>query len=171
LIRWLRIVAIGTVLVSMIGLGIVIGLFLIANSGWVQVNMPPWLTGLFGDPRLEVRAPVLLAGWLAFIVALMFGSAWSMFYVWRRRQYEGLIRRLERELAALRNLPFTHPAPLEDVPESPDPRAARLLAELSEAEGRGALPATAPEEDESAVEDPNGAREAGRLSAGRARER
>jgi len=50
---------------------------------------------------------------------------WSLFYVWRRRQYESLIGRLERELAKLRNLPFTEPAPLEDLPELPDAQVAR----------------------------------------------
>jgi hypothetical protein len=43
--------------------------------------------------------------------------AWSFFYLWRRRQYEVMINSLERELAHLRNLPFTQPAPLEDLPE------------------------------------------------------
>ena len=55
---------------------------------------------------------------------------WSMYYVWRRRQYESLIGRLERELARLRNLPFTEPAPLEDLPERPDPVAAQVLASI-----------------------------------------
>jgi hypothetical protein len=51
----------------------------------------------------------------------------SMFYVWRRRQYESLVGRLERELAKLRNLPFTQPAPLEDLPELPSTQAARVM--------------------------------------------
>jgi len=55
---------------------------------------------------------------------------WSMYYVWRRRQYEALIGRLERELARLRNLPMDEPAPLEDLPERPDPAAARILAAI-----------------------------------------
>lgn len=139
MIRWLRIVALGTVLVSMIGLGVCIGLFLIANNGWVQVTVPPWLTGLFGDPKAEVWLPALFAGWLVTMLALVLGFAWSMFYVWRRRQYESLIRRLERELAGLRNLPFTDPAPLEDLPERPDPGAARLLARFAEADGEDSL--------------------------------
>ncbi len=134
MIRWLRVAALATVVVSMIGLGICIGLFLIANSGWVAVNVPPWLTGLFGDPQLEIWLPALIGGWLATVVLLVLGLAWSMFYVWRRRQYESLINRLERELAGLRNLPFTEPAPLEDLPELPDPEAAKVLAGLAEGE-------------------------------------
>ena len=54
--------------------------------------------------------------------------AWSMYYSWRVRQYESLIRTLEVELAALRNMPFENPAPFEDLPEVPNPDAARILA-------------------------------------------
>src|SRR5262245_53748774 len=114
----------------MIGLGVCVGLFLVANSGWVQVKVPPWLTWLFGDPRIEVWLPAMIAGWLAVAIGVVLGIAWSMWYVWRRRQYESLIGRLEKELAALRNLPFNDPAPLEDLPETPNPTAARVLAAL-----------------------------------------
>ena len=128
MIRWLRIVALGTVIVSMIALGIGVGLFLVANSGWVAVDVPPWLTSLFGDPQAEVWLPILIGGWLVAILLAAVLFVWSMYYVWRRRQYESFIARLERELARLRNLPFTDPAPLEDLPEKPDPEAARILA-------------------------------------------
>ena len=60
---------------------------------------------------------------------------WSLFYVWRRRQYEALIGRLERELAKLRNLPFTEPAPLEDLPELPSASAARVMNALDDDAG------------------------------------
>lgn len=126
--RWVRIAAVGVVILAFVGLGIAVGLFLVANAGWIPVAVPPWLTGIFGDPALEVWLPALLAGWLLAAIATATLLAWSMFYVWRRRQYEQLVRRLERELAELRNLPFTNPAPLEDLPEEPDPAAARLLA-------------------------------------------
>jgi hypothetical protein len=55
-----------------------------------------------------------------------------MLYVWRRRQYESLIGRLERELAKLRNLPFVEPAPLEDLPEHPSLEAARVMNALDD---------------------------------------
>jgi hypothetical protein len=133
MIRWLRLIATATVILSMIGLGIVAGLFLVANSGWIPVSTPPWLTGVFGDRMYEVRLPVLIAGWLATAVLLGAIVLWSMFYVWRRRQYESLIGRLERELAKLRNLPFTEPAPLEDLPpELPNAQAARVMASLDD---------------------------------------
>ncbi len=140
MIRWLRVVALGTVVVSMIGLGICVGLFLIANSGWVAVTVPPWLTGLFGDPRLEIWLPALIGGWLAALILTVIGLVWSMYYVWRRRQYESLVARLERELASLRNLPFTEPAPLEDLPEEPDAKAARLLARVAAGEAEPIAP-------------------------------
>lgn len=131
MIRWLRLAAAATVIASLIALGIGAGLFVVANGGWVPVRVPPWLTQLLGDRPHEVWLPALFIGWLAsalLAVALLLGS---LSYVWRRRQYESLIGRLERELAKLRNLPFTEPAPLEDLPETPDPEAARVMAELS----------------------------------------
>jgi hypothetical protein len=131
-IRWLRFIAIATVILSMIGLGVVTGLFLVANSGWVPVTIPPWLTRLFGDRPHEIWLPALIAGWLASAVLLAVMVVWSMFYVWRRRQYETLVNRLERELAKLRNLPFTEPAPLEDLPETPSAHAARIMSALDD---------------------------------------
>jgi len=131
-IRWLRLIATATVILSLIGLGVMAGLFLVANAGWVAVKIPPWLSGLFGDKPHEVWLPGLIAGWLA--TAILFATLilWSMFYVWRRRQYESLINRLEKELAKLRNLPFTEPAPMEDLPETPSVAAARIMSSLDD---------------------------------------
>jgi hypothetical protein len=130
MIRWLRLVATSTVILTMIGLGVIVGLFLIANDGWVAVKTPPWLVTLFGDKQHEVWLPALIGGWLAAVLLAAVVVLWSMYYVWRRRQYEALIGRLERELARLRNLPFTEPAPLEDLPERPDAAAASVLAAI-----------------------------------------
>src|SRR5690349_14552077 len=110
---------------SMIGLGVVAGLFLVANSSWVPVTIPPWLAGLLSDRPHEIWLPALIAGWLATALLLAALVLSTMFYVWRRRQYESLVNRLERELAELRNLPFTEPAPLEDLPEVPSAEAAK----------------------------------------------
>jgi hypothetical protein len=131
-IRWLRLIAIATVILSMVGLGVVAGLFLVANAGWVPVAIPPWLTELFGDKPHEIWLPALIAGWIAGAALLGGLVLWSMFYVWRRRQYETLVARLERELAKLRNLPFIDPAPLEDLPEAPSAHAARIMQALDE---------------------------------------
>lgn len=132
MIRWLRLIATATIVLSMIGLGVISGLFLVANSGWIPVSIPPWLTGLFGDRPHEVWLPALIAGWLTTAILLATVVLWSMFYVWRRRQYESLITRLEKELAKLRNLPFTEPAPLEDLPETPNVQAARVMNALDD---------------------------------------
>ena len=132
MIRWLRFIATATMVVSLIGLGIVAGLFLVANAGWVPVTIPPWLTALFGRRLYEIRLPALIAGWLASAVLLGALVLTTMFAVWRRRQYESLVNRLERELAHLRNLPFTEPAPLEDLPEAPSAQAARVMHALDD---------------------------------------
>ena len=137
MIRWLRLIATATVILSLIGLGVIAGLFLVANAGWVAVKIPPWLSGLFGNKPHEVWLPGLIAGWLT--TAILFAALilWSMFYVWRRRAYESLIDRLERELAKLRNLPFTEPAPLEDLPETPSVAAARVMNQPDDDEELG----------------------------------
>jgi heme exporter protein D len=131
-IRSLRLVATATMILSMIGLGVVAGLFLVANGGWVPVTIPPWLTTLFGDRPHEVWLPGLIAGWLAAAVLLGALVLTTMFALWRRRQYESLVNRLERELARLRNLPFEEPAPLEDLPEVPSAQAARIMQALDD---------------------------------------
>jgi hypothetical protein len=131
-IRSLRFIAIATMISSMIGLGVVAGLFLVANSGWIPVTIPPWLTGLFGDRPHEIWLPALIGGWLASALLLAALLVSTMFYVWRRRQYESLVNRLERELARLRNLPFLEPAPLEDLPEVPSTQAARVMTALDD---------------------------------------
>ena len=135
--RGLRLLATATVILSLIGLGVVAGLFLVANSGWVPVKIPPWLEGLFGNRPHEVWLPALIAGWLASAILLSALVLWFMFYIWRRRQYESLIGKLEKELAKLRNLPFEQPAPFEDLPEAPSAHAARVMSALYDDEGRG----------------------------------
>jgi len=134
-IRWLRLIATATIVLSMIGLGVIAGLFLVANSGWIPVAIPPWLEGVFGNRPHEVWLPALIAGWLATAILLAAVVLGSMFYVWRRRQYESLINRLEKELAKLRNLPFVEPAPLEDLPEVPSAHAARVMNALDDDDG------------------------------------
>jgi hypothetical protein len=133
-IRWLRLLAIATAVLAMIGLGVIVGLFLVANAGWVVVDVPPWLRDLFAERQYEIWLPTLIAGWLTTTVLLALTVLLSMAYVWRRRQYEALVDRLERELARLRNLPLTDPAPLEDVVEEPDPGVARALASYDDAD-------------------------------------
>lgn len=132
MIRWIRTLALGALVLSLIGVGIFVGLFLVANSAWVPVETPPWLTGIFGDRQMEAWLPALLGGWLLSLLSVLILFGWSLFYVWRRRQYEALVKKLERELAGLRNLPFKNPAPLEDLEdddEEPDPELGRFLSD------------------------------------------
>jgi hypothetical protein len=124
------VIATATIVLSMIGLGVIAGLFLVANAGWVPVEIPPWLTGVLGTRPHEVWLPALIAGWIASAILLATLVLWSMFYVWRRRQYESLIGRLEKELTKLRNLPFQEPSPLEDLPELASANAARVMSSL-----------------------------------------
>lgn len=133
MIRWLRIAAKATVTLTFIALGVIVGLFLVANASWVAVDVPPWLEDLAPEPRLQIWLPALIAGWLVSTLAIAALLLWSMYYLWRRRQYEALIGRLERELARLRNLPFVEPAPLEDLPEEPNAGAAKVLAAIDRA--------------------------------------
>mgnify|MGYP001545405172 CR=1 FL=1 len=128
MVRWVRLAAKGALSLSLLVVGGCVVLFAMANSAWVPLSVPPWLVGLFDDPKMEMWVPGLLAGWLVALLSLAFLLVWSLFYVRRRRQYESLIASLERELVDLRNLPFTSPAPLEDLPEQPDADAAKALA-------------------------------------------
>jgi hypothetical protein len=130
--RSLRFIAIAVMVLSMIGLGVIAGLLLVANEGWVPVTVHPWLTEVVGKRLYEVWLPGLIAGWLGTALLLAALVLSTMFFVWRRRQYESLVQRLERELAELRNLPFTEPAPLEDLPEVPSAHAARVMQALDD---------------------------------------
>jgi len=82
--------------------------------------------------------PALIAGWLASAVLIAALVLWSMFYVWRRRQYESLINRLERELAGSGRRAVGGPAPHAARPEQRSVQAAgvRSYAEHVEALGR-----------------------------------
>lgn len=127
MLRWLRLATQALLVLCLLGLGIAVGLFLVANNRWASVDVPPWLNALFSQPELEVWIPVLLGGWLVGVLATVSLIVGSMYYVWRRRQYEALVAKLERELSRLRNLPFTDPAPLEDLPEGVDADAAAIM--------------------------------------------
>lgn len=134
--RWIKNAAIFLVTVAFIIVGVGIALFLIENDRWERVDLHPWLRQIgLGDAEWEVWVPLLVAGW--FVATLILGILflWSVFYVWRRRRYESEIRRLQRELIKLRNLPFEDPAPFEDVVEMPDPTAASLMLRLGRATG------------------------------------
>ena len=131
MVRWVRLALAGIAILAILAVGVSAGLFLVANAGWVDVAVPPWMKSVFGDDPAQVWLPALLAGWLLSALVAAALLIWSMYYVWRRRQYETLIARLEGELADLRNLPFENPAPLEDLPERPDERVRDVLDKVS----------------------------------------
>lgn len=126
--RWLRFALIGA-FALVLGLLLVAAVLLVTeNDRWEAVELHPWIEAVLGAQPVEVWLPLIMAGWLA---AVLFGGAvviGVMLFVWRRRQYESLITRLERELVELRNLPFTDPAPFDDLPEQPAAPALRRLA-------------------------------------------
>ena len=64
MLRWLRLAAIATVILSMIGLGVFSGLFLVANAGWVGVAIPRWL---------QIFAPALPTYHLSQLMLSVFG--------------------------------------------------------------------------------------------------
>lgn len=128
MLRWIRIAAAFVLILALVVVGGGVGLFVVENSGWVTIDIPSWFHGVLGEKPMEAWLPALLGGWAVAAVALLVLVLWSLFYVWRRRQYERLVSRLERELADMRNLPFIAPAPLEDLPERPDPEIARRLS-------------------------------------------
>ncbi len=133
MIRALRIAAIGLGVGLLLMLGIGMGFFIRANSAWVMLRYPvPKLDPInpIGYTKWELSASFLAFGWLLFVFLLLLMGGWLALYVWRRRQYEALISRLEKELADLRNLPVRSPAPLEDLPEEADETAARRAAEV-----------------------------------------
>ncbi len=94
-------------------------------------NRPRWTEA---DAR-EALTALERSGRPVSVFAAEHGLDPQRLYVWRRRQYEALIGRLERELAKLRNLPFTEPAPLEDLPEVPSSTAARVMNALDDDAG------------------------------------
>lgn len=119
---------IGGLILGMIVVGGGVGLFLVQNDRWERVELHPWLAWIFGDSIREAWLPMLMAGWLVAVLLAAAVIVLGLFYIWRSRQYESLITRIERELVALRNLPFADPAPFEDLAEAPDREMAELLA-------------------------------------------
>jgi hypothetical protein len=109
--------------VVLILLGAAVAMFFSANTQWVAVSWPyPRLSfeRPFGTFTFETMLGVAAAGWSLAVIVITAALILFPLYLRRTRQYLSLIRRLEHELVALRNLPFRAPAPLEDLPDSPD---------------------------------------------------
>ena len=127
--RGLRLV-IGSAVLLVLGLAAgAVALFVHRNAHSVLLNVPELR---FDGPSTLVWSEfdlVLGAGLLAaftagaFAVALLVVVPTWLGRGWQRHRDQRLIRELESELSALRNLPVTDPAPYEDLP---DERAAEL---------------------------------------------
>lgn len=100
--------------------GAAVALFFSENNQWVALSWPyprmSW-NEPFGVHTFEVVLGVAASGWL--LSVLLLGAAFVLFplYLRRTRQYLSSIKKLEKELVELRNLPFKAPAPLEDLPD------------------------------------------------------
>ena len=117
MVRW---VASGLFILALIAFGVATGFVLVENAGWTLVRVPTWLESAIGGRAIEVWSPVLLLSWPVALVAITL-LLWVLGQGLFRRKHDGrAIDGLERELAALRNLPFMHPAPLEDLPDDSD---------------------------------------------------
>ena len=132
MVRWLRITIIAGTILALMALGTGVGLLLVANDRWEVVAVHPWLAEFIGTTVHEAWLPAIMLGWLVAIFLLGVLLVGSMRYVWRRRQYEILIERIERELVELRNLPLSDPAPFEDVLERPSADALMRLEKASQ---------------------------------------
>ena len=127
MIRWLRMVVVGAFIAALCAMAGAVALIFVDNSRWITIELHPWLTRLVVHEQWDVWLPALLAGWAVATLAVILLGAWSMFYVWRRRRYENLIARLERELVHLRNLPLAEPAPLADLATDVDADLSRVV--------------------------------------------
>jgi hypothetical protein len=107
-------------MVLLLIVGAAVALFFSENNQWVALSWPYPRMSLdepFGVHTFEVVLGVAASGWLFVVLGL--GAALVLFplYLRRTRQYLSTIKKLEKELVELRNLPFKAPAPLEDLPD------------------------------------------------------
>jgi uncharacterized membrane protein YciS (DUF1049 family) len=136
--RSLRGILIFLVVLLLVILGGTVGYFMVQNAQWVVVRFPTVQTD-WSDPvplvEYETPLPVVMAFafGVGFLLAiLIFAPSWLKRAVERRRERR-FITNLEGELTDLRNMPVTHPAPLEDIDETP----VRSGGRTEEQEGQG----------------------------------
>lgn len=112
-----------------------VALFFSENNQWVVVSWPVprlSLSDPFGLRTVEVLLGAVAAGWVAAGLLLFAALVLFPLYLRRSRQYRSTIRRLEKELVSLRNLPLKSPAPLEDLPDEPAAPPASLEDEVGD---------------------------------------
>lgn len=120
---------IGLSLLLLVGLVAVVVVFMVNNAHWVIVRFPTLQLDLehpFPTVEYDVALPLVMLGSVivGFLVATFLFLPGLLRRLWERQREHRFIKGLEGELAGLRTLPATEPAPLEDIPETPRPRAA-----------------------------------------------
>lgn len=118
--RGLKLVVAVVVLLVLLVAGGAVALFLVENADWVVIRVPvlradisdPIASELWEMPLAALLAISFGAGLLLASLLLVPGALRRAFERGRQRRF---IDELEGELADLRNLPVTAPAPLEDL--------------------------------------------------------
>lgn len=118
--RTLRALSLLLLTLVLVGVGAVLGLFLLRNAQWVVVRLPVAHLSL-SDPISveEYETPLAVAILLSCAVGALLATlavvpSWLRRGVERRRQ-QRTIDDLRGELSDLRNLPLSGPAPLEEA--------------------------------------------------------
>jgi hypothetical protein len=122
MLRAIKILGWTVVVFVLLLVGAATALFFSENNQWVALSWPyPRLSfdEPFGVHTFEVILGVAAAGWVVALLLLLGALVLFPLYLRRTRQYLATIKRLEKELVSLRNLPFRAPAPLEDLPDAP----------------------------------------------------
>lgn len=135
MLRAIKILGYVAIILVVLMLGAAAALFFSENNQWVPLSWPYPRFSFdepFGVHTFEVLTGVAAAGWVFALMLLLAALVLFPLYLRRTRQYAATIRRLEKELVALRNLPFRAPAPLEDLPDEPVDRSG---ADLEDDEG------------------------------------
>jgi len=135
MLRAIKILGWTLLVLMLLLLGGAVALFFSENSQWVLVSWPVprfSLSEPFGMRTMEVLLGVLAAGWVLAGMLLLAALVLFPLYLRHARQYRSTIRRLEKELVSLRNLPLKAPAPLEDLPDEPVERPGSMEDEVGD---------------------------------------
>ncbi|MDY0002883.1 MAG: hypothetical protein RBU30_16410 [Polyangia bacterium] len=122
MLRAIKILSVTLGVILLLLVGAAAALFFSENSEWVPLALP-YPRASFGEPfgvhTFEIVIGVAAAGWLLALAFLGAALVLLPLYLRRARQMSSMVRKLEKELVALRNLPFEAPAPLEDLEDEP----------------------------------------------------
>ena len=108
MLRAIKILGYVAVILVVLMLGAGAALFFSENNQWVPLSWPYPRFSFdepFGVHTFEVLLGVAAAGWVFALMLLLAALVIFPLYLRRTRQHAATIRRLEKELVALRNLP------------------------------------------------------------------